>query len=172
LQLSELPATKYLVRPELSRQLSGRHPRRLSPSSQLTHVVRIDRAKLCRPASMCLRARQDRQCDRPWPEPYSDWLFHPRVSRPTLGTDLGTKRALRPVSGCYRPRSYRFWFAERGAMFGSLANFEVVDAETMRPSPRPAVDECLTSHSAGSSIIAGPPPVEFRERGGRELRER
>ena len=43
-----------------------------------------DRAKLCRPATMWLRARQDRQCDRPWPEPYSDWLFHPRVSRPTL----------------------------------------------------------------------------------------
>jgi hypothetical protein len=63
-------------------------------------------------------------------------------------------------------------YSKRGAMLGWLANFEAVDTETIRPSPRPAVDECLTSHSAGSSIMAGPPPVEFRERGGRELRER
>ena len=52
---------------------------------------------------------------------------------------------------------------ERGAMFGWVADFEPVDAETMRPWPGPAVEECLTSRSAGPSIVAGRPPVEFRE---------
>jgi hypothetical protein len=52
------------------------------------------------------------------------------------------------------------------------SNFKLVDIEIMRPSPRPAVDECLTSRFAGSSIMAGRPLVEFRERGGGELRER
>ena len=57
-------------------------------------------------------------------------------------------------------------------MFGWLANFEPVDTETMRPLPQPAVGEGLTSRCAGSSIMAGRPPVELRERGAEESRER
>ncbi len=62
-------------------------------------------------------------------------------------------------------RSYRFWFAEPGAIFGCL-ELEPGNTETMRPSLQACSDERLTSRSGGLSIVAGRPPVEIRERGG------